>query len=157
MANRSPQPSNMDLTEQQWHLVRPVFPPPRQSGRGRPPSNLRQILNGVLWKLRTASPWYDLPECYPAWQTCYQYYRRWKNHGLIDEIHRLLYQDLRKRGGFDLFQNIQNGSLPLVQRGSRWFLDLPPDLQDSWQYQSAQLLFQYLITRAIKSRQKLAP
>lgn len=157
MANRGPQPSNIDLTEQQWCLVRPVFPAPRQSGRGRPPSNLRQILNGVLWKLRTASPWYDLPECYPAWQTCYQYYRRWVNRGLIDEIHRLLYQDLRKRGGFDLFQYIQNGRLPLVQRGSRWFLDLPPDLQDSWQYQSAQLLFQYLITRVIKSRKNLEP
>ena len=156
MANRSPQPSNVDLTEQQWRLVRPVFPAPRQSGRGRPPSNLRLILNGVLWKLRTASPWYDLPECYPAWQTCYQYYRRWKNRGLIDEIHRLLYQDLRQRGGLDLFHSIQEGTLPLVRQGSRYHIRLPPELQDSWQDQTAQLLFQYLIVQA-KNRMNLAP
>ena len=156
MANRSPQPSNMDLTEQQWHLVRPVFPAPRQSGRGRPPANLRQILNGVLWKLRAASPWYDLPECYPAWQTCYQYYRRWKNRGLIDEIHRLLYLDLRQRGGLDLFQSIQEGTLPIVQHGSSYHLSLPPELQDSWQDQTAQLLIQYLIVQA-KNRMNLEP
>jgi transposase len=156
MANLSPQPSNMDLTEQQWRLVRPVFPSPRQSGRGRPPSNLRLILNGVLWKLRTASPWYDLPECYPAWQTCYQYYRRWKNRGLIDEIHRLLYQDLRQRGGLDLFHSIQEGTLPLVRQGSRYHLRLPTELQDSWQYQTAQLLFQYIIVLA-KNRMNLEP
>ena len=148
MANLTPKPSNMDLTEQQWRLVRPVFPAPRQSGRGRPPSNLRLILNGVLWKLRTASPWYDLPECYPAWQTCYQYYRRWNNHGLIDEIHRLLYLDLRQRGGLDLFQSFQEGTLPLVRQGSRYHLRLPPELQDSWQDQTAQLLIQYLIVLA---------
>ena len=147
----------MELTDHQWRLIQPVIPPPRRSARGRPPFDRRDILQGILWKLSTASPWYDLPDRYPAWQTCYHYFRQWRRQGIIDEIHRLLYQDLRKRGGFDLFQNIQNGSLPLVQRGSRWFLDLPPDLQDSWQYQSAQLLFQYLITRAIKSRQKLAP
>ena len=156
MANLTPQPSNMDLTEQQWCLVRPVFPAPRQSGRGRPPSNLRLILNGVLWKLRTASPWYDLPDRYPAWQTCYQYYRRWNNHGLLDEIHRLLYLDLRQRGGLDLFQSFQEGTLPLVRQGSRYHLRLPPELQDSWQDQTAQLLIQYLIVLA-KNRMKLEP
>ena len=156
MANLTPKPSNMDLTEQQWRLVRPVFPAPRQSGRGRPPSNLHLILNGVLWKLRTASPWYDLPECYPAWQTCYQYYRRWNNHGLIDEIHRLLYLDLRQRGGLDLFQSFQEGTLPLVRQGSHYHIRLPPELQDSWQDQTAQLLIQYLIVQA-KNRMKLEP
>ena len=156
MANRSPQPSNVDLTEQQWRLVRPVFPAPRQSGRGRPPANLRQILNGVLWKLRAASPWYDLPECYPAWQTCYQYYRRWNNHGLLDEIHHLLYLDLRQRSGLDIFQSIQEGTLPLVRQGSRHHLRLPPELQDSWQDRTAQLLIQYLIVQA-KNRMNLEP
>ena len=156
MANLTPKPSNMDLTEQQWRLVRPVFPAPRQSGRGRPPANLRQILNGVLWKLRAASPWYDLPECYPAWQTCYQYYRRWNNRGLLDEIHRLLYLDLRQRGGLDIFQSIQEGTLPIVQHGSSYHLSLPPELQDSWQDQTAQLLIQYLIVLA-KNRLNLAP
>jgi transposase len=129
----------MELTDHQWHLIQHLIPPPRRISRGRPPLDRRTVLQGVLWKLSTASPRYNLPDRYPGWGTCYHYYRQW---GLIDQIHRRLYQDLRQRGGLDLFRLIRNGSLPLVRRGSRWFLDLPPELQNSWQSQTAQLLLQ---------------
>ena len=69
---------------------------------------------------------------------------------------RLLYLDLRQCGGLDLFQSFQEGTLPLVRQGSRYHLRLPPELQDSWQDQTAQLLIQYLIVLA-KNRLNLAP
>ncbi len=146
----------MELTDHQWRFIKPIIPPPRRSARGRPPFHRRAILQGILWKLSTASPWYDLPDRYPAWQTCYHYFRQWRRQGLIDEIHRLLYQDLRKRGGLDIFQSIQEGTLPIVQHGSRYHLILPSELQDSWQDQTAQLLIQYLIVLA-KNRMNLEP
>ncbi len=147
----------MELTDHQWRIIQPLIPPPRRISRGRPPLDRRLVLQGVLWKLSTASPWYSLPDRYPAWQTCYHYYRQWRRQGLIEQIHRRLYQDLRQRSGLDLFPLIRNGSLPLVRRGSRWFVDLPPEIQNSWQSQTAQLLVQYLIARAKKSRLNLAP
>jgi transposase len=47
------------LTDQQWELVRDLFPPPARTGRPR--RDRREILDGVLWILRTGAPWRDLP------------------------------------------------------------------------------------------------
>jgi transposase len=41
----------------------------------------RKVINGVLWRTRTGSPWRDLPECYGCWQTVYDRHRRWSADG----------------------------------------------------------------------------
>jgi transposase len=149
----------MELTDQQWSLIQPLLPKPQRTSRGRPPLDRRLILGGILWKLSTGSPWYDLPRFnsaptnvlsinFPSWQTCYHYYRQWQRSGLIDEIHRLLYQDLHQRGGFDLYRAIQDGRLSLIPCGSGWIVKLPTELQDTWQRQTALLLVQYFIKKA---------
>ncbi|WP_425559155.1 transposase [Kistimonas scapharcae] len=30
------------------------------------------VLNGILWVLRTGSHWYEMPDCYPPYQTCHR-------------------------------------------------------------------------------------
>jgi transposase len=57
----------MDLTHEQWEILRPLIPdPPRRvDGRGRPWRDPRNVLNGILCILRTGAPWRDLPERYP--------------------------------------------------------------------------------------------
>jgi len=45
----------MDLTDEQWLAVAPLLPPSLPSKRGRPACDTRLVLNGILWKLRTAS------------------------------------------------------------------------------------------------------
>ena len=61
----------MDLSEEQWRVIGTILPKDevRADGRGRPWSDRRQVLNGVLWILRTGAPWKDLPERYGAYQT----------------------------------------------------------------------------------------
>ncbi len=55
----------MDLTDQQWTILSPHLPqPPRRAdGKGRPRRDDREILDGVLWILRTGAAWHDLPDC----------------------------------------------------------------------------------------------
>ncbi len=62
----------MELTNNQWDLIKDIFPPSKwEKGKpGRPPQNDRNILNGILWVLRTGAPWKDLPDRYPPYQTC---------------------------------------------------------------------------------------
>jgi transposase len=36
------------------------------------PRDHRQVINGILWKLRTGAPWEDLPEWYGPWKTCHE-------------------------------------------------------------------------------------
>jgi transposase len=46
----------------------------------------RQVINGILWKLRTGAPWRDLPERYGPWKTCHERLRRWSADGTWDTI-----------------------------------------------------------------------
>ena len=76
------------LTDDQWKLIKDVFPP--QSSTGRPPSDRRMIMDGILWILRTGAPWRDMPEEYGPWSTVWDLFDTWNHDGTLNEIlHRL--------------------------------------------------------------------
>ncbi|MER7046474.1 IS5 family transposase [Streptomyces jumonjinensis] len=54
---------------------------PQRDGAGRPWRDHRQVVNGVLWRLRTGAPWRDLPERYGPWQTVYRRFAQWEKDG----------------------------------------------------------------------------
>jgi transposase len=57
-----------DVTDTPWGRLHPLLPP--QTPRtGRPAKDHRTMLNGILWILRTDSPWRSLPERYGSWKT----------------------------------------------------------------------------------------
>ena len=59
----------MNLADEQWEVLEPLVPEPsrRADGRGRPWRDSREVLNGILWVLRTGAPWRDLPGRYPPY------------------------------------------------------------------------------------------
>ena len=73
-----------DLTNEQWERLEPLLP--KRKATGRPPKDHRQIINGILWVLRTGAPWRDLPERYGSWQTVYSRFYRWQKDGTWDRI-----------------------------------------------------------------------
>ncbi len=46
----------------------------------------RKVLNGIYWRLRTGSPWDDIPERYGPSTTCYNRFVRWRKLGVWDAI-----------------------------------------------------------------------
>ncbi|MEV6859371.1 IS5 family transposase [Streptomyces microflavus] len=68
-----------ELTDAAWGRIEPLLP--QVDGRGRPWRDHRQVVNGVLWRLRTGAPWRDLPERYGPWQTVYERFARWEADG----------------------------------------------------------------------------
>jgi len=52
------------------------LPGPARGG-GRPWADHRRVVNGVLWRVRSGSPWRDLPAEYGPWKTVYNRHRRW--------------------------------------------------------------------------------
>jgi len=109
----------MDLTNAQWAVLEPVFRPKRRAdGKGRPWQNTRQVLNGVLWILRTGAPWKDLPKRYPPYQTCHRRFQQWRRSGLLLELLQKLAEDLRDRGKLDLSEAFIDGSFSEAKKGA---------------------------------------
>ncbi|GAB3527600.1 hypothetical protein GCM10027443_04240 [Pontibacter brevis] len=68
----------MELTNEQWERVKDLVPDQvkRSDGKGRPAREKREVMEGVLWVLRTGAPWKDLPERFPPYQTCHRRFGR---------------------------------------------------------------------------------
>jgi len=89
-----------ELTDHQWALVAPFFPP-RRRGPGGQWRDDRVMLNGILWRLNTGAPWRDLPERYGPWQTVYHRFNALRRSGLLDRIGAALHVRLDEAGLID--------------------------------------------------------
>jgi putative transposase len=78
-----------DLTDVQWEILRPMLPPPPGGGRPRT-TDLREVLNAILYVLRTGCAWDLLPHDFPPPGTVYGYFRQWRRDGTIARIHDAL-------------------------------------------------------------------
>ena len=61
-------------------MLEPLLPD-RTPRRARPWKDHRRVVDGVLWRTRTGSPWRDLPASYGSWKTVYNRHRRWSADG----------------------------------------------------------------------------
>jgi len=109
----------MELTDVQWELlksiVEPKTPPKR---RGRPWSDTRRVLEGVLWILRTGAQWSEMPNKFPPYQTCHRRFQRWVGEGALVELLRTLAQDLVARGDLDLAETFIDASFSGAKKGA---------------------------------------
>jgi len=108
----------MDLTDAQWAILAPLLPKPRlrRDRRGRPWRDPRDVLNGILWILRTGAPWQDLPDRYPSYQTCHRRFQRWVDNGALRGVLKALAADLHARGGLDLSETFIDGSFASAKK-----------------------------------------
>src|SRR6187431_559908 len=107
----------MDLTDAQWAVLAPTFRPRvRPDGRGRPWTDARAVLNGVLWVLRTGAPWHDLPRRYPPYQTCPRRFQAWQRTGILERVLQGLAEDVRDRGKFDLSEGFIDASFSSAKK-----------------------------------------
>jgi transposase len=72
------------LTDVAWERIEGLLP--GGGGRGGQWRDHRQVINAILWKLRTGAPWRDLPERYGPWKTAHERLRRWTADGTWDRI-----------------------------------------------------------------------
>jgi transposase len=130
----------MDLKDEQWEIVKRLLPKAakRADGRGRPRVNDRDILNGILWILRTGARWQDLPERYPPYQTCHRRFQEWVSSGVFEKLLKALVKDVQERGGLDLKECFIDGSFVIAKKGAAgWEKPSGARVQSSWQWQMA--------------------
>ena len=132
--------SRPDLTDAQWEFLDSLIPEPprRRDGRGRPRRGRREVLNGILFIQRTGSPWADLPERYPPYQTCHRRFQQWARSGVMRGVLEALAEDLRSRGGFDLEEAFIDGSFAAAKKGApAWAKPSEEKERKSWPSQTA--------------------
>ena len=89
---RKPYPS--DLNDAEWQIIKPLIPPAKPGGRPRR-TDMREVLNGVFYELRSGCAWRMLPHDLPPWQTVYHYFRQWKGDGTWERMNQTLRIRLR--------------------------------------------------------------
>lgn len=72
-----------ELSDFEWSIIAPLLP---NKPRGVARADDRTVLNGIYWRLRTGSPWADIPERYGPPTTCYNRFVRWRKLGVWDRI-----------------------------------------------------------------------
>jgi putative transposase len=87
-----------DLSDYEWPLLAPLLPAAKPGGRPRS-VNLRGILNGICYVLRTGCAWRYLPREYGPWSTVFHYFRVWRRTGAWEQSHAALRERLRRAIG----------------------------------------------------------
>ena len=87
-----------DLSDAQWKLLEPHIPPAKPGGRPRS-VDMREVLNGILYVVRSGCAWRLMPHDLPRWSTVYDYLRKFRKTGLWQRIHDVLRDQVRRQDG----------------------------------------------------------
>ena len=108
-----------DLTDEEWALVEPHLPPPRQRSRFASPDR-REVLNAILYVLSTGCQWRALPKGFPAKSTVHDYFVDWHGDGTLTRIHHALYcavRELEGRSGRPTTSIVDSQSVKGAEKG----------------------------------------
>ena len=108
------------LSEPQWKKIEPLLPlPPKQPRGGRPWTENRRVLEGILWILRSGAPWKYLPKEYPHPSTCWRRLRDWEEQDIWLKIWRTFLGELNERQQLKWSESFLDGSFAPAKKG-RW-------------------------------------
>jgi putative transposase len=83
-----------DVTAEPWEWLQPLRPerPRRSGGPGRPPCDVRRMLNGILYLNKTGCQWRLVPKEFGHWNPIYGYFKRWRRDGVWARVMETLRQ-----------------------------------------------------------------
>ena len=87
-----------DLTDAQWSIIAAMMPKPKPGGRPRT-TDMREVINAILYVDRTGCAWRAMPHDLPRWGTVYFYFRRFRNQGAWQRMHDALREQVRLKEG----------------------------------------------------------
>lgn len=80
-----------NLTEKQWQILEKIVDPTNRKRK----NPLREIMNAILYLIKTGCQWRMLPKDFPPHDTVYYYFRKWKNKGIFEDIMDTLREKVR--------------------------------------------------------------
>jgi len=74
-----------DIPDYVWHAIQPYIPDEKPGGRPRD-TNIREVINGILYVLNNDVSWRKLPNDLLPWQTVYDYFNKWRKNGTWNSL-----------------------------------------------------------------------
>ncbi|MGU7768619.1 transposase [Burkholderia sp. MR1-5-21] len=86
------------LTQEEWGRIHACLRAgeggPQRRLRGRPRTDARAVLGGVIYVLVTGCPWPRMPADYPPYQTCHRRFKVWRDAGVLEQALAMLYRGM---------------------------------------------------------------
>jgi len=73
------------LSDSEWARIEPLLPT-SAGRRGHPFRDHRQVVEGIIYRLRVGMPWRELPSQFGPWQTVWKRHRRFCTDGTLSQI-----------------------------------------------------------------------
>jgi transposase len=89
-----------DLTDYEWDLIARFMPRRRPVGRPRK-TNLREVMNAILYIGSTGCQWAMLPKDFPPYSTVQRYFYDWRDSGRLQTMRFMLAMETRELEGRD--------------------------------------------------------
>lgn len=114
-----------DVSDGEWALIAPLLPPDRPRGRPRK-TDLREVVNAILYMASTGCQWRMLPRDLPPPSTVQRYFYDWRDRGLWQGISNTLVmaaRDLEGREASPTASVIDSQSVKTTESGGASGLD----------------------------------
>lgn len=85
-----------DLTSKQWEILKPLIPPVKHGGRPRK-HNMKDIVDAIMYKVKTGCQWNQIPNDFPPCKTVFDYFRKWSLEGSWEKLHNEIRGLARKK------------------------------------------------------------
>ena len=87
-----------DVSDAEWAQIETLLPVPKRLGRPRT-TQMRQVVNAMLYLLTTGCQWRLLPKEFPPFSTVQRFFYRWRDAGLWQTINHFLVMRTREAAG----------------------------------------------------------
>jgi transposase len=111
-------PYRSDVSDVHWDYLRPLLP--KGARTGRPRAHEREILNGILYVLKTGCQWEDLPhDIAAAPKTCHRRLLEYQRRRVWQKIVHVLLQEAKRRGYLNFTNAYHDASVIKSKKGPR--------------------------------------
>ena len=100
-----------ELNDKQWNVIKRHIPKPASTGRPR--SNDRMVLNGIIYVLISGCRWSEMPKIYGDDSTANLRIRTWQEIGVWKKILKCVIKSAHKSGKLNLQKiSVDSSSIP---------------------------------------------